>query len=658
LVTACTGTDGRGETAPFDPHSAIDARDDRPDHSPVSTFLRVARYRQMNNKILRRAAGAAIAVLLLSAVAVFADNAPADGNPDVIGNQTFIDLGQAHGGQVITRSVTFTLACDPASIRHVAPLTTIQLDLSSASAELDGEITATGTTIGPVPATWPLDGTGCPSPAPTLASNGPAIVTMKMPTVPGDNYTFTVMWSRNPSTNITKLSTISFQVDVLPNTPPHLNVPASQTVEATGPAGAVATFSATATDAEDSPPPTPTCGPASGSTFPLGDKTVSCSVTDSGGLTDSGSFHVVVVDTTDPSLVGMPADKTIRTNDPSGATLTYTKPTATDLVDPSPAVVCVPASGSTIPVGPTTVACTATDAAGNHASRSFHVDVVLNTAPHLTVPADKTAEATGPTGAVVTFSATATDAEDATAPVPTCAPASGSTFALGTATVNCSATDSDGLSDSGSFHVTVVDTTAPSLVGVPADITLTTNNPAGATLSYAKPGANDAVDPSPAVGCSPASGSTIPLGTTTVTCTATDASGNHRSATFSATVTLVSSVTWTAVWGEPIGLVGDAFVVNGSRSIPVKVEMFANGVEQTQGHGVLSIVGCDGGAAVEVALSSDGGRWNGKLDTSQLAGAGCYRVTAKLDGSAAGSFRLDLRGADPVSTPKGNKTKP
>jgi hypothetical protein len=327
-------------------------------------------------------------------------------------------------------------------------------------------------------------------------------------------------------------------------------------------------------------------------------------------------------------------------------------------VDASPTVVCDWASGSTILIGSTTVTCTATDDALNHSSASFVANVVLNTAPHLDVPADKTAEATSASGAVVTYTATATDPEDATAPIPTCAPASGSTFPLGTTTVNCSVTDSDGLSDSGSFHITVVDTTAPSLVGVPADITLTTNNPAGATLTYTKPGANDAVDKSPTVGCSPASGSTIPVGTTTVTCTATDASGNHRSATFTATVTLVSSVTWTAVWGEPIGLLDGAFVVNGSRSIPVKVEMFANGVEQTSGHGALSIVGCDGGAAVEVELSWDGGRWTGKLDTSRLAGAGCYRITARLDGNSAGSFQLELKSGDPVSNPKGNKTKP
>src|SRR6185295_291110 len=205
----------------------------------------------------------------------------------------------------------------------------------------------------------------------------------------------------------------------------------------------------------------------------------------------------------------------------------------------------------------------------------------------------------------------------------------------------CTATDSEGRSDSGSFNVTVVDTTAPSLVGMPADINLTTGNPAGATLTYTKPGANDVVDPSPSVVCTPASGSTIPVGTTTVTCTATDASGNHSSATFRANVTLSSSTAWSAVWGEPVG---DPFLVNGSRSIPIKVEIFADAVEQTTGAGLLSIVGCDGAPTFLVPLSWDNGRWTGKLDTSRLAGPGCYRVTASLDGNAAGSFRLDLRG--------------
>jgi HYR domain len=43
--------------------------------------------------------------------------------------------------------------------------------------------------------------------------------------------------------------------------------------------------------------------------------------------------------------------------------VTYTPPTAADADDPEPpAVSCVPASGSTFPIGTTTVTCTATDA--------------------------------------------------------------------------------------------------------------------------------------------------------------------------------------------------------------------------------------------------------------------------------------------------------
>ncbi|HEX5822923.1 MAG TPA: HYR domain-containing protein, partial [Candidatus Limnocylindrales bacterium] len=291
---------------------------------------------------------------------------------------------------------------------------------------------------------------------------------------------------------------------------------------------------------------------------------------------------------------------------------------------------------------------------------SFMVDVIPNTPPEITVPADQTAEATSASGAVVSFTASAIDAEDAPPPTPTCAPVSGSTFPLGTTTVNCSVTDSGGLSDTGSFHVTVRDTTAPTLVGMPADMTLTTNNPAGATLTYTKPTATDTVDPSPGVVCAPASGSTIPVGTTTVTCTATDASGNPRSASFHVTVNLNSTVTWTARWGEPLGSADNTINVNGNRSIPIKVEIFANGVEQTSGNAVVSVVGCDGGTPVQIVLDRDNGRWTGKLETSQL-GPGCYRVTVALDGNVAGMVNVSLRGgatATPKSSTKVEKPRP
>ena len=46
-------------------------------------------------------------------------------------------------------------------------------------------------------------------------------------------------------------------------------------------------------------------------------------------------------------------------------------------------------------------------------------------------------------------------------------------------------------------------------------------------------------------------------------------------------------------------------------------------------------------------LDFSGGRWTAKLDTTSLA-AGCNTVTATLDGHAAGSFTLDLKGTDPA----------
>ena len=51
--------------------------------------------------------------------------------------------------------------------------------------------------------------------------------------------------------------------------------------------------------------------------------------------------------------------------DPSGAVVTYVKPTASDIVDGTVTVNCAPASGSTFPIATTTVNCTATDGPGN-----------------------------------------------------------------------------------------------------------------------------------------------------------------------------------------------------------------------------------------------------------------------------------------------------
>src|SRR5207253_2234501 len=122
----------------------------------------------------------------------------------------------------------------------------------------------------------------------------------------------------------------------------------------------------------------------------------------------------------------------------------------------------------------------------------------------------------------VNFPATATDATR-TSLTPQCVPASGSTFALGTTPVSCSATEAAGLSASASFTVTVVDTTPPAVTGTSDTVEATAASGAAATYAAS---ATDLVDGAVAVSCTPTSGSTFALGPTSVHCTATDALGN------------------------------------------------------------------------------------------------------------------------------------
>lgn len=75
----------------------------------------------------------------------------------------------------------------------------------------------------------------------------------------------------------------------------------------------------------------------------------------------------------------------------------------------------------------------------------------------------------------------------------------------------------------------------PPEITVPGDITTVTSDPAGAVVSF-DVSATDNADPNPQVACDPASGSTFPIGETTVTCTATDSAGNTATATFKVTV--------------------------------------------------------------------------------------------------------------------------
>lgn len=71
---------------------------------------------------------------------------------------------------------------------------------------------------------------------------------------------------------------------------------------------------------------------------------------------------------------------------------------------------------------------------------------------------------------------------------------------------------------------------------MPGDMTVTTTSPAAGVATWTA-SATDAVAGNVAVTCTPASGSTFPIGTTSVTCSATDPSNNTATGQFDVTVT-------------------------------------------------------------------------------------------------------------------------
>jgi hypothetical protein len=279
----------------------------------------------------------------------------------------------------------------------------------------------------------------------------------------------------------------------------------------------------------------PGCGDTPGVTItPVGPGSTSVTLTQTANNT-GGTFNVSTAtftvnvaspaDTVAP-VIDAHADVTAEATSNSGATVTYTAPNAVDNVDGTFAATCSPASGTTFALGNTTVTCNAQDAAGNNATpTTFVVHVVDTTAPVIAAHADVTAEATGPTGAIVNYTSPATsDAVDG-AGVATCSLASGTLFALGDTTVNCDAQDAAGNNAiQKSFVVHVVDTTAPV-------ITLNGNATINVTYGtgYVDQGASatDAVDVTDTVVVTGDTVSaTTPVGTYNINYNSVDSAGN------------------------------------------------------------------------------------------------------------------------------------
>jgi len=157
--------------------------------------------------------------------------------------------------------------------------------------------------------------------------------------------------------------------------------------------------------------------------------------------------------------------------------------------------------------------------------------------------------------------------------------------------VNCSARDAHGNTSTGSFTITVSDTRGP-LITVSNQPLAEATGATGATVNYAPVvSAFDSVDGNVPVSCTPAAGSTFPIGVTPVVCTAVDAHRNSTSRSFPVMVqdttppvlTVPSDITSvaTSFAGATVALSASAIdLVDGTRPVactPASGSMFPIG---------------------------------------------------------------------------------
>jgi len=286
-----------------------------------------------------------------------------------------------------------------------------------------------------------------------------------------------------------------------------------------------------------------TSGPASGAgnisnfTFSLGTSSVTYSVTDIFGASETCSFDVTITDQEGPIISDIPADTMVECdNIPSIATLTAIDQCdgATNVALISESIAAGPIPGSSI----ITRTWGTVDAAGNISTANQTITVTDTTPPTITCPADiSTNSTTSPLcGASISWTIpTAADNCDTNTQV-TSSFAPNDFFSLGTTVVTYYAEDNAGNIDSCKFNVTVSDVELPVFTNCPNDMTIPSGINCDTIVTWVEPTITDNCDNNVSVVVFPTLGTAFMTGTTTVTYTATDASGNVSSCSFDVTI--------------------------------------------------------------------------------------------------------------------------
>lgn len=192
--------------------------------------------------------------------------------------------------------------------------------------------------------------------------------------------------------------------------------------------------------------------------YPKGTTTITWTATDASSNATTITQKVIIADNEAPTIVGPSNINAIATS-AAGAIVSYATPTATDNC-PSVTVIKTAglASGSTFPIGVSTVTYKATDAAGLTANYSFTI-TVSGLAPVIVVPSTITVNNTaGLCSGIASFAATETTGIPASTITYDIQP--GTVFNVGTTKVTATATNNLGISTA-SFDVVVTDAELP-----------------------------------------------------------------------------------------------------------------------------------------------------------------------------------------------------
>lgn len=322
------------------------------------------------------------------------------------------------------------------------------------------------------------------------------------------------------------------------NTPPAIRCPTNLAVTACNRAGVAVNYPAPAATDNVDPSPLVECAPKSGSVFPVGATVVTCKAGDACGNSSTCTFTVTVNLSPDtaPPVIHCPPDIELWTC--STSAVTHYAVTASDSAGGEVPVACVPPVGTPLPVGSTTVFCTATNDCGGASQCSFQVRVRRDTTPPvIACPSNIVFNCLCPGQAIALdfFKAEAVDDHDPN-PTVVCDPPS-LISSPGVHVITCTATDDCGNSSRCQFTVTFNYDTTPPVIHCPGDLVAGTCGDS-AVVRY-NVSASDDCSPDVKLTCAPPSGSRFPLGTTTVVCIAEDRCTNRSSCTFTVKVNRV-----------------------------------------------------------------------------------------------------------------------